>query len=192
MKKSLNMVIIFLLTFGIVMLKNYQINTSKISYVAAQNYQPASINESIEISTNLEKISLIAKLGYDEFTYPEFTYDDSDEVTMEEVNAYRDAKRRAGKLYHAIKNRQIFSSLNIGDYDSAYVCSLLPFVEITYSQSEYEKNKDEVLAKLTSHRDITNVTIQSTYVEKKIVLLVLWGKHGQEISMMMQLTQGMV
>lgn len=167
MKKSLSVVIIFFLTFSIVMLNNYQINTSKISYVAAKNYQPASINESIEISTNLEKISLIAKLGYDEFTYPEFTYDDTDEVTMEEVNAYRDAKRRAGKLYHAIKNKQIFSSLNIGNYEKAYVCSLLPFVEITYSQIEYEKNKDEVLAKLTSHRDITNVTIQSTYVEKK-------------------------
>ncbi len=169
MKKSISILIILVLSYGIFMINNYHINNSKINYVVSKNYQPSSIDESIDIATMLDKISLVAKLGYDEFTYPEFTYDEDIERTllMEKVNKYRDAKRKAGRVYHAIKNYQIFSSLNMRNYESVYVCSLLPFVEITYNQVEYEKSKDEILAKLTSHRDISNVTIQKSLNKKE-------------------------
>lgn len=160
---------VMLLTFCIKMLNNYHINNEKIAYETLDGYQPLSISDKIEASTKLDKVSIIATLEYDQFSYPEFDRDNSNykDATMEEVNAYRDAKRRAGKAYHAIKNKQIFSSLNMGNYDYVYVCSLLPFVEITFEQEEYIKNKDDVLAKLTSHRDISKVVIRESNVEKK-------------------------
>lgn len=150
------------------MLNNYQINNSKIVYAIGSNYQNESLEEQIEASTLLDRISIVAKLAYTQFTYSDFEYEkDGEEATMEEVNAYRDAKRRAGKLYHKVKNTQIASTLNIKDYESSYVCSLLPYIEYTFEQDEYSENKDKVLAKITSHREVEEVVIQECKSKRK-------------------------
>ncbi len=169
MKKILSVLIFILMTFSIKLLNEYNINATKIGYESLNGDSPLSVSDEIEASTILDKVSIIAKLSYDEFTYPEFNRNNSNykDATMEEVNAYRDAKRRAGRAYHYIKNFLIFSSLNINNYEYAYVCSLLPFVQITFDNEEYVKTKEEILGKLTSHRDIAKVIIREGQTDQE-------------------------
>lgn len=169
MKKIISFLLVLMIVFGFEMLSEYHIHDNKIEYETMDGIESLSVKDALDISTKLDKVSLIAKFNYDEFTYPEFDRDNSNykDATMEEVNAYRDAKRRAGKAYHQIKNKHIFSSLNISNYNYAYICSLLPFVEITFEQDEYVDCYEEVLAKITSHRDVSKVIIRKSNMKNR-------------------------
>lgn len=164
MKKLWNILLISILTISIIALNNLKINEAKIVYELGGDYEPQSLKEGLEISSSLEKVSVIAECNYDEFTYPDTL---PENPTMEEVNAYRDAKRAAGRAYHTRRNIQIASSLNLKNYESVYVCSLFPFIEYTYNKNEYAEHKEEVLAKITSHRDVSNVVIKSAIVDQQ-------------------------
>lgn len=146
------------ITVGVIALNDYKIKEEKIAYELSGDYQPKSLKEGLEMTTTLEKVSVVAELNYDSFMYEDTI---SDDATMDEVNAYRDAKRAAGREYHTILNQQIASTLNVKGYESIYVSTLLPFIAYTFTQEEYVKNQNDILAKLTSHRDVSGVVIKN-------------------------------
>ncbi len=164
MRRTYNIILITIITLGIIALNNYKIKAEKITYELNSEYQPKSLKEGLEMSSTLEKVSVVAQFNYDKFIYNNHL---SDDATMEEVNAYRDAKRAAGRAYHSVLNKRIASTLSIKGYDSVFVSSLLPFIEYTFSQDEYVKNQEEVLAKLTSHREVSNVIVKSAVTNQQ-------------------------
>ena len=110
MRKTYNIILITIIILGIIALNNYKIKAEKITYELNSEYQPKSLKEGLEMSSTLEKVSVVAQFNYNQFIYDNPL---SDDATMEEVNAYRDAKRAAGRAYHSVLNKRIASTLSI-------------------------------------------------------------------------------
>ncbi len=159
MRKVLS-IIIFLLSILIIRgLNDYTLITSKILYEFNDIKQNLSNEQIKETISELDEISVLTRVNYKEFVFENNLPDDA---TMEQVDAYKEAKRAYGKKYHESINKKIASTLGISGYTNYYVSSYLPFIEYSFDKETYEKNKDIILSKTTSNKDVSCVTIKSS------------------------------
>ena len=80
---------------------------------------------------------------------------------------YKPENEEYYKAYHTTKNNEILKTLNVDGYERIYVSTLTPFIEYTYSQWEFDMNKENILGVLSKNSNVGKIYVQY-YQENKI------------------------
>ncbi|MEI3504754.1 MAG: hypothetical protein V8Q77_00340 [Bacilli bacterium] len=78
----------------------------------------------------------------------------NDDSTNEEVVEARRKMRQAMREFHLSTNYQRLETLNLTNYESVYVSTYSPYIEYTYSATDFVKNKNTILSSISANRGV--------------------------------------
>lgn len=93
--------------------------------------------------------------------------DINDDSTNEEVVEARRKMRQAMREFHLSTNYQRLETLNLTNYESVYVSTYSPYIEYTYSATDFVKNKNTILSSISANRGVESVYVADGTVDYK-------------------------
>lgn len=146
-----------ILFYCIIGLNNYTMIEAKITYELSRSYMTLSTEQLETEVMKLDEVCIVTRINYGEFNYENNL---SDDATMEEVDAYKETKRNLARKHHETINKKVYSTFNISKYKDVYVSNFLPYIEFNFNKETFNENKEEILKKLSSHKDIKKVIVR--------------------------------
>lgn len=89
----------------------------------------------------------------------------TDDSTEEEIKEARRGMRQAMREFHLSMNYQRLEKFNLANYESVYVSTYSPYIEYTYSTTEFVKNRNAILSSISSNRGVESIHVADNYVE---------------------------
>ena len=75
--------------------------------------------------------------------------------------------RQAMREFHLSTNYQRLETLNLTNYESVYVSTYSPYIEYTYSATDFVKNKNTILSSISANRGVESVYVADGTVDYK-------------------------
>ena len=156
----LRRIILFLnLAFTIIMVISINIVVGldyKISYHDASLKEFTSGVISSQDVGDLQTVTITVNSMVKDFSYPCTLNKDS---SYEDVQAYKQAQRKAAKDYFTSENLAAANSMKVKGYRERYISKYSPIIEYSYDIDTFTSNYDELLANISSSRKVKTVDV---------------------------------
>lgn len=174
MKKAIAFVVMTIaLICMITTIHHYTYNN--VYYETSKRYETMSLEKG-EVASDIIDDDVVVRVKVDyggnlfeaiEGIQNQHLKDINDDSTNEEVVEARRKMRQAMREFHLSTNYQRLETLNLTNYESVYVSTYSPYIEYTYSATDFVKNKNTILSSISANRGVESVYVADGIVDYK-------------------------
>ena len=174
MKKAIAFVVMTIaLICMITTIHHYTYNN--VYYETSKRYETMSLEKG-EVASDIIDDDVVVRVKVDyggnlfeaiEGIQNQYLKDINDDSTNEEVVEARRKMRQAMREFHLSTNYQRLETMNLTNYESVYVSTYSPYIEYTYSATDFVKNKNTILSSISANRGVESVYVADGIVDYK-------------------------